>query len=94
MSYYFPMIVIRQLTWGAGNVARIARHGVTPDEVEDICRPDSVTSETDRGRMRVIGLTGRKVLTAILAPQTVVGVYYVVTARTASREERQLYRRQ
>jgi uncharacterized DUF497 family protein len=53
-----------------------------------------MVNETYNDRLRVIGLTGGgDILTVILAPESD-GVYYVVTARPASRKERQLYRTQ
>lgn len=88
------MLVVRQLVWDTWNVAHIARHDVTPDEIAEICHQDPITSETYGGRIRVIGRTRGKILTAILAPQAEDGVYYVVTARTASKKERHLYREQ
>lgn len=75
-------------------MAHIARHQVTPEEVKDICHQDPIATESYNGRIRVIGRTRGNILTAILAPQTEEGVYYIVTARTASRKERQLYRSQ
>lgn len=87
------MLLVRQLLWDSWNVAHIARHEVTVDEVEEICQQDPITSETYGRRLRVIGRTNEgKILTAILSPQDEEGVYYPVTARTASRKERQLYR--
>jgi len=85
------MLIVRHLLWDPWNVAHIARHDVTPDEVEEICHQDPITSETYSGRIRVVGWTRGRILTAILAPEADEGVYYVVTARTASRKERQLY---
>jgi uncharacterized DUF497 family protein len=88
------MWIIRQLLWDAWNIAHVGRHEVTPSEVLEICQQEPITSETYGGRLRVIGRTRGRILTAILAPQSEEGVYYVITARTASRKERQLYREQ
>jgi uncharacterized DUF497 family protein len=84
---------IRRLIWDAWNIAHIARHDVTSEEVEEVCHGDAFFSEnTYKGRIRVIGpnATGR-LLTVILAPEGQ-GIYYPVTARPASRKERQRYR--
>lgn len=86
------MVFVRKLVWDAWNICHIARHEVTPDEVEEVCRGFTHASRTYKGRLRVIGQTrfGR-MLTVILAPvQT--EIYYPVTARPASRRERQTYR--
>lgn len=83
---------IRRLIWDTFNVAHIARHNVTPEEVEEVCHGMAFFSEnTYKGRIRVIGpnATGR-LLTVILAPVGR-GIYYPVTARTASRKERRQY---
>ena len=80
-----------QLIWHAANIAHIARHAVTKDEVEQVCAGKPITSQTYGGRIRVIGETiDGRVLTAILAPK-VDNLYYPVTARPASRRERALY---
>lgn len=84
-------MLIKELVWDTWNVTHIARHGVLRDEVEEICTSEAITSETYAGRIRVIGSTvvGR-VLTVILAPKGD-DIYYPVTARPASRKERQIY---
>ena len=89
------MLIVRQLIWNSWNTEHIARHEVALEEVEEICDQDPVTSETYGGRIRVIGRTeAGRILTAILSPQQEDGVYFPITARTASRKERQLDRDQ
>jgi uncharacterized DUF497 family protein len=84
---------ICHLIWDTWNVAHIARHNVIPEEVEEVCHGRAFFSEnTYKGRLRVIGPNAAgRVLTVILAPEGE-GMYYPVTARTASRKERQRYR--
>ena len=85
------MVFIRRLVWNDWNVAHIARHDVLPEEVEQVCHGDTWVSETYENRLRVVGPTDRgRMLTVILAPQGR-GVYFPVTARPASRQERQRY---
>ena len=80
------------LIWDPWNVAHNARHEVTPDEVEEVCHDDPMTSATYEGRLRVIGQTlAGRMLTVILAPRNGDGTYYTVTARSASRKERRFY---
>ena len=88
------MLVIRRLIWDSWNVAHIARHAVTPDEVEEVCHGQPMFTETYGGRLRVIGATkvGR-LLTVILSLKSQ-DVYYPVTARSASRKEQHLYNEQ
>lgn len=88
------MIYIRRLIWDAWNVAHIARHDVTPEEVEEVCNGRPIASETYGGRIRLIGPTlGGAMRVVILAPRER-GAYYTVTARPASRKERRQYSEQ
>jgi uncharacterized DUF497 family protein len=86
-------VVVERLVWDAWNIAHIARHDVTPDEVEEVCQGEFWSSETHSGRLRIVGpAASGNLLTVILAPQQEQGAYYVVTARPASRKERRGYR--
>jgi uncharacterized protein len=93
MRYNTSMLSVRRLIWDAWNVAHIARHDVIPEEVEEVCHDQPMTSETYKGRLRVVGLTqSGRILTVILAPTAEQGVYYPITARPADRKERRNYR--
>jgi uncharacterized protein len=88
------MPYIRQLIWDTWNVPHIARHEVTPEEVEQVCHGEPVFSEMYKGRLRMVGPTrAGRMLTAILAPEGE-AIYYPVTARPASRKERRRYQEQ
>jgi hypothetical protein len=54
------MLSIRRLIWDPWNVGHIARHRVTPEEVEEVCHGEPVTSQTYKGRIRVVGPTGEQ----------------------------------
>ncbi len=85
------MIEIARLIWDEQNVAHIARHTVTPTEVEEVCAGEVVTVPTYDERLIVIGGTGAgRMLSIILAPKGD-DRYYPVTARPASRKERTIY---
>ena len=85
------MAFVRRLRWDAWNVDHIARHDVTPEEVEEVCHGQPMTSETYKERLRLIGPTSAgRMLTVILAPE-LQGAYYPITARPASRNERRRY---
>src|SRR4030042_4746192 len=91
MCYNLSVTFVRRLNWDASNVSHIARHQVTPEEVEQVCHGQFVSSETYKGRIRIIGSTAEgRMLTVILAPISP-GWFYPVTARPASRKERQRY---
>jgi hypothetical protein len=89
------MLYVRRLIWDTWNITHIARHDVIPDEVEEVCHGQPMTSQTYKGRLRVVGPTrSHRMLTVILAPTEEPGVYYSVTARPADRKERRHYEQQ
>lgn len=90
-AHWQPMRDVEQLIWEEWNVEHIARHAVTPQELEAICHGQFVASATYGGRLRLIGRTADgRLLTIILAPEGA-GIYCPVTARPASRKERHRY---
>lgn len=85
------MLFIRRLIWDAWNVAHIARHQVSPKEVEEVCHGAPLVRQSHKGRFLLIGPTfSGRILVVVLAPERR-GVYYPVTARPASRKERRRY---
>ncbi len=63
------MLAIQRLIWDAWNTAHIARHAVTPDEVDEICSADPLVQAAARGRLVVSGKTAAgRFLVVILAP--------------------------
>lgn len=85
------MTSFKALVWDDWNIAHIARHSVTKDEVEEVVLGEVQWSWTYGGRIRLIGPTqAEQMLTVILAPKQE-GNYYPVTARPASRSERRRY---
>ena len=84
--------------WDAHNVEHIARHGVTPNEVEEVVRTNKArwfTDDTVRlGRLVVLGATTTgRLLVIVLDRPAPSGVAYCVTARPMSPRERQDYER-
>ena len=88
------MLFIKRLIWNEWNTAHIARHKITPDEVEEICHGDDVLVQKGHtGRLLIIGLAKvNKMITVIIDPEPEEGVYYVVTARSSSKRERKIYK--
>ena len=80
---------VRELTWDERNEAHIARHGVEPEEVEDVCFSQrSLSVRMRHRRYRVIGQTvDGRYLTVILDSEQA-GTFYVVTSRDATDPER------
>ena len=85
------MLFIRDLIWDAWNIGHIARHQVTPEEVEEACHTDFIHRQSYQGRLLLIGPTRMgRMLAVVLAPRDEY-TYYVVTARPADRAERRQY---
>ncbi|OGM30795.1 hypothetical protein A2630_00375 [Candidatus Woesebacteria bacterium RIFCSPHIGHO2_01_FULL_44_10] len=79
------------LIWDKWNVVHIARHEVTPDEVEEICQGDHISEKGYSGRLRLVGYTQKgRALGVVLVPKGD-DIFYPVTARPASRKERKKY---
>jgi len=88
------MIHIKELVWDDWNVAYIARHAVTPAEVEEACQTHDLVLQGSKGRLVFLAPThARRLLAVILDPEPDEdeGVDYPVTARPAARKERRLY---
>ena len=86
--------------WDDNNIDHIARHGVEPEEVEEIvyedCYPSWIVRIRRRGvretRWVVFGQTcGGRYLLAVIAPYSRRGVWRAVTARDMERQTRRRY---
>ena len=87
------MIRVDRLIWDTGNIAHIARHDITTKEVEIVCHNNPVFISGHSGRLMAIGKTNdEKTVSVILDPKDEEGVWYVVTARSADKKERVLYK--
>ena len=87
--------------WDDDNIAHIARHGVEPEEVEEIvyedCHPSCIVRGRRRGiretRWTLFGQTcAGRYLVAVVAPYRERGVWRAVTARDMARSTRQRYK--
>lgn len=83
-------IDVRRLVWDGWNEAHIAKHGVTREEVEQVCHASPIFTDSYRNRIVAIGPThAGRILAVALDPEAEgEGVYYPVSARPASRKER------
>ena len=79
------------LRWNQWNIEHIARHGIIPDEVEEVCTARFIVRESYGGRFVVIGQTLTERTLAVILEPDYDGMYYVVTARLANRRERRTY---
>jgi uncharacterized DUF497 family protein len=87
-------VEITGLLFDDANIAHIARHGITPADVEHAVlgggyRRAGTSDAHRRGRVRVLGVTenGRAIVVFLDEP-TSGGLAYVVTARPATAKER------
>jgi uncharacterized DUF497 family protein len=88
------MIAIRQLIWNTWNEKHIIRHGVIPDEVEEVCQHNPLVQRGKiRNRVVLVGYTDEKRLISVVLENRGSGIYYAVTAYDASAEDRALYHR-
>ena len=88
------MLFVRLLLWDDWNVVHIARHEVTPDEVEQVCHGNHAIREGYRSRVILLGPTQNERMLAVILEPHEDDVYYPVTARPASRRERAIYNRE
>ena len=94
MAFY-----LAELLWDERAEEHIARHGLTPEDVDEACfDPDRHVTVARSGTYRLIGRTDAGAMLAVfLAPRPAVlagpGCYYPVTARRAASDEQRLYGR-
>ena len=50
-------LIVKKLEWDELNIAHIARHNVSPDEVAEVCNREPVVKEGHENRLFVIGST-------------------------------------
>jgi len=84
-------MTIEHLVWDDWNRDHIAKHNVTPAEVEQVIDNEYVLFPSYSGRMVVIGQTDTKRALHITLANRGTERYYVVTARVADRKERAYY---
>ncbi len=86
------MNIITVIIWNEANIAHIAKHNVTKEEVEEVIySANYAVRETYLSRLALIGPTGKgRMLHIVVFPQTP-ETYYVVTARDADRQEQTIY---
>jgi len=64
------MLFVRRLIWDDWNVARIARHNVVPEEVEEVCHGTPVVLKTYADRLLVVGPPATsRMLSVVLDPE-------------------------
>lgn len=85
---------IPSLRWTEWNEEHLARHGVEPDEVDEVVVADRFHMVRVRaGRYAIIGQTDAGRYLSIMVDREPDGTFFVVTARTADPSERRLFAR-
>jgi len=85
----YRTLEITELVWNEWNVEHIARHGLTPPDVEAACTGVHIATDTYKQRVLLIGTTEAGQAITVILDQIEKGQYFPVTARPASRKERQ-----
>jgi uncharacterized DUF497 family protein len=87
---------IERLVWDDWNRDHIAKHGVLPEEAEEVVAGDPIYRTSYKQRLVATGptVTGRILTVVIGEVPNQSGSFYVFSARPASREERADYRQQ
>ena len=87
---------IDRLHWDDWNRDHIAKHAVRPEEAEEVVAGDPIYRESYKNRLAVTGPTvaGRMLTVIVGAVPHEPTVFYVFSARPASRQERGEYRQQ
>lgn len=88
------MLLIETLIWEQKNTEHIARHSVTPEEVEQVCFGLHVVRQTyyqDLNRLFIIGptITGR--IITIIVEHRIMDTFYPITARDATEKEKRRF---
>ena len=84
---------IKGFVWDEGNVSHIAKHGVTPDEVEEALSDAPVVFRGRDGRYLAHGRTEGGRLLFVVYATTSRGKIRAITARDMRDSEKRLWRR-
>lgn len=85
---------IVRFEWDEWNVEHIARHGVKPDEAEEVLWNGPLIRQGRSGTRVALGQTEAGRLLAVVFAVRSGHAVYVVTARDMDHKERRLYRRE
>lgn len=80
-------IKVKQLIWDEWNIEHIKKHHVSQKEVAKLAENIFLHKKAKLGRYVIIGRVGSRILSVFIKRKGV-GVYYVVTARDAAKQER------
>lgn len=84
---------ISQLEWDDDNVEHVARHQVTPQEVEDVCFGFHISRKEDGGRYILSGQSGEGRYLNVVIERVGGGLFRLVTAFEMSESYKRSYRK-
>lgn len=93
MFYEGPKLRIANFEWNEWNVEHIAKHSVTPQEVEEVCYNQPITRRTKDGLYIIYGQSDAGRYLFIIISYKPKGVVYVITARAMTDNEQRYYRK-
>jgi hypothetical protein len=89
------VVAWREIRWTEESEEHIARHKVTPDEVEQVVNTHPRLTKTGRGGTELIyGTTDAGRYLLIVVSEALDGLDFIVTARDMDLDEQQEFRRQ
>ena len=87
--------IVDEIVWDDWNREHLLKHGVTAAEVEQVIRGNPYARATYKNRLQVVGPTaaGRMISVVIGPVPAQPDIYYVFSARPASRKVRSAFAR-
>jgi len=85
------VINVHRLVWDSWNIAHIAKHNVTQEQVEQVCHIDPVVQKGKNNRLLVFGPTKEDKILVVILDKEKEGVYYPITAYKASSKLVKIY---
>ena len=85
---------IADFQWDEWNIEHIAKHDVTPQEVEEACYNQPICRKTKDGLYLVYGQTDTGRYLFIVVRYKYKGLIYVITARPMTENEQKYYRKE
>jgi len=86
-------VKIESLHWDDANIEHIARHGLSPADIEDVCFSKHISFRGRERRYILYGKTESGVMIMVVLEQLYGQVFRPITARAMSEREKHSYRK-
>jgi len=80
------VVFVKKLIWDEKNIAHIARHHVTPEDIKDVATGFHITKVAHKNRIIIVGKTQDGRILEIVLQLKGRGRYYPITAYDAETE--------